>query len=82
MEYQYPTFEEVGITVPIGIKEDLFREGWNHSIRGGHLTDIKHHFKKSFRYGFREARLYLDYVRRQRGIIPFPMKGKMKTTCS
>lgn len=81
MQYHYPTIDEVGIKVPAGLKEDLFRDGWNHSIRGGHLTDIKVHFKKSFRYGFRAARLYLNDVRKSRGIIPFPMKGRMKTKC-
>ena len=79
MTHNYPTLEDAGILIPPNVKEDLFREGWDHSIRGGHLTDINNHFKKSFRYGFRTAKLYLNEVRKAQGIIPFPMKGKIST---
>ncbi len=78
MTDNYPTLEDANISIPYGVKEDLFREGWDHSIRGGNLTE-KEHFKKSFRYGFRTAKLYLNEVRKSEGIIPFPMKGKMTT---
>jgi hypothetical protein len=79
MTQEYPTLEDANVSIPYGVKEDLFREGWDHSLRGGQLTDITKHFKKSFRYGFRTAKLYLNDVRKAEGIIPFPMKQKMST---
>lgn len=78
MEYVYPTIDDLGIKVPAGLNEELFRQGFNHSIRGGHLTQ-REHFKKSFRFGFREGRLYLDRYRKENGIIAFPMKRRMST---
>jgi len=76
-KYHYPTIDEVGVKVPAGCIDELFRAGWDHSIRGGNLTE-REHLKKSFRYGFREARLYLNEVRRARGVVPFPMKAQLK----
>jgi len=71
-----------GIKVPPCIDEDLFRQGFAHSIRGGQLTDIKLHFKKSFGAGFREARLILRDIRKTQGVHEFPRTGKIRFKCN
>lgn len=78
MDYVYPTIDSLGIRVPPGLNEEMFRAGFDHSIRGGQITK-REHLKKSFRYGFREGRLYLNEYRKQHGIYAFPMKGRIKT---
>jgi len=78
MEHKFPTPQEVGIKITKCVKADLFQEGWEHGLKGGQLTDIKHHFKMSFREGFRASKLYLKDLRRKQGIIEFPITGKFK----
>ncbi len=73
--------EDYGVKIPKLVNEDLFRQGFAHSIQGGKLTDIKLHFKKSFGEGFRTARLLARNTRRSYGVVDFPMKGKIKVRC-
>lgn len=79
---QYPKATEVLTGIPTHVKRDLFEDGFQHSIRGGQLTDPKVHFKMSFREGFRAGRLYLKELRRQQGVVEFPLQGKIKVTVS
>lgn len=76
-KYKYPTLEEAGIAIPSGCDEQRFRQGFDHSIRGGQLNKIEY-LKKSFRYGFRAGRLFLKDVRKANGIVEFPFMGKIK----
>ena len=67
------------IQVPAGLIEENYKAGFQHSVSGGQMSK-REHFKKSFRLGFRAGRLYLREVRRNQGIIEFPMKGKIRNT--
>ena len=68
--------EDYGVGTPKLVDEKLFREGFEHSIQGGHMTDIKRHFKMSFREGFRAARLVLRNQKGKRNKrIPYHRKG-------
>ncbi len=72
------TPEQYGIGIPKLLNEDLFRQGFAHSMRGGQMTDTRLHFKKSFLEGFRAARLLLKELRRGQGILEFPVTGSIK----
>lgn len=77
MSYSYPTPWELGIKIPPHLREDCFNLGFEHALKGGQLTEVKH-LRLSFRMGFRAAKLYLRQVRRERGIIDFPMRAKVR----
>ena len=51
--------------------------GFEHALKGGHLTEAEY-FRRSFRLGFRAAKLYLREVRRRRGILDFPMRARIR----
>lgn len=74
--YLYPTPQEAGIKIPRNLIKQRFCAGFLHALKGGHLTEVEN-FRLSFREGFRAAKLYLREVRRSRGILEFPMKGKV-----
>lgn len=74
--YHYPTPQEVGIRIPANLLEERFRTGFVHALKGGQLRKAEH-FRLSFREGYRAAKLYLREVRRSKGILEFPMKGRM-----
>lgn len=76
--YRYPSVEEAGIVIPPNVVPERFRDGFDHSIRGGQITK-REQLKQSFRYGFRAGRLFLRDVRKSRGILEFPMKAKVTT---
>ncbi len=69
--------EEVGVKVPRSYKKKVFEAGFEHGIKGGNLDQIKY-FKLSFREGFRAAKLYLRALRKQQGVVNFPMQGRFK----
>ncbi len=68
--------QDFGIEVPKTLIEEDFNAGFEYGMERNILTN----FKLSFRMGFRTAKLVLKEVRRQRGILQFPMKAKFKLT--
>jgi len=64
-------------TMPPSLIEDRYQAGFAHALRGGQLDNIEY-FKLSFREGFRAAKLHLREVRRRRGIIDFPLRGRLR----
>ena len=81
MNYVYPTPRDIGLNVPPDLRENRFNAGFKRALKGGHLTQVEY-FRRSFRLGFRAAKLYLREVRRKQGILQFPMRAKMRlTTC-
>ncbi len=77
MTYHFPTPKEVNINIPPYLREELFDAGFDHALRGRHLTRSEH-LRRSFRAGFRAAKLYLREVRRAQGIVQFPMRGRIR----
>jgi hypothetical protein len=77
MSYSYPTPCELGMKIPPHLRENCFNSGFEHALRGGQLTEVKH-LRLSFRMGFRAAKLYLWHVRREHGIIDFPLRAKVR----
>lgn len=73
----YPTPKDIGLKVPPSLVETRFNAGFEHAMKGGHLTQVEY-FRRSFRLGFRTAKLYLREVRRQRGILDFPMRARFR----
>jgi hypothetical protein len=63
--------------MPAGVRPDRFDAGFDHGLRGGHL-ETRECFRYSFRIGFRTAKLYLKDVRRMRGVIEFPVPGRIR----
>ena len=68
---------EVGVSIPRTLRKEAFEAGFEHGLRGGRLNHVEY-FKLSFREGFRAAKLYLRKLRRERGIIDFPLQGRVK----
>ncbi len=77
MRHGYPTPRDIGLKIPRDMWEGRFEEGFRRALKGGHLTEIEY-FRRSFRLGFRAAKLYLREVRRHRGILDFPMRGRIQ----
>ena len=77
MRHNYPTPYDIGLKIPRDIRAGRFEEGFKHALNGGHLTEIEY-FRRSFRLGFRAAKLYLRAVRRHGGILDFPMRGRIR----
>lgn len=72
----YPTPRDIGLKIPPDIRKNRFNAGFEHALKGGHLTEVEY-FRRSFRLGFRAAKLYLRQVRRQRGILDFPLRARI-----
>lgn len=70
---RYPTPRQIGITIPLDLLPDRFSAGFEHGLRGGQLDHVEY-FRRSFRLGFRTAKLYLREVRRRRGVIELPRR--------
>jgi hypothetical protein len=58
---------------------DRFSAGFDHGLKGGQLDHIEY-FRRSFRLGFRAAKLYLREVRRQQGVLQFPARYRLRLT--
>lgn len=58
----YPTPRDIGLKIPPSLRETRFNAGFEHALKGGHLTQVEY-FRRSFRLGFRAAKLYLREVR-------------------
>ncbi len=79
MPYHYPSPVEIGIKIPPHLMADRFTAGFDHGLKGGQLDHIEY-FRRSFRLGFRAAKLYLRDVRRQHGVIQFPARYRFRMT--
>ncbi|MBI3546118.1 MAG: hypothetical protein HY081_05935 [Gammaproteobacteria bacterium] len=77
MRYIYPRPRDLGFKISPHLLEKRFNAGFQHALTGGHLTQAKY-FRRSFRLGFRFAKLYLRELRRRQGILDFPMKAKVR----
>ena len=77
MQNTYPSPHDIGLQVPPHLRENRFNAGFKHALKGGHLTDPEY-FRRSFRLGFRAAKLYLREVRRRRGVLDFPMRARIR----
>ena len=77
MRHSYPKTHDIGLKIPPDLRSERFEAGFKHALKGGNLTEAEY-FRRSFRLGFRAAKLYLREVRRHRGILDFPMRGRMR----
>lgn len=77
MHSEFPRPQDVGVRISPSLREDRFCAGFQHALRGGHLTQVEY-LRRSFRLGYRAAKLYLREVRRQRGILTFPVQGRFR----
>lgn len=77
MACHYPTPRDLGLKIPATLRRERFCRGFEHALKGGHLTEVEY-FRLSFRLGFRAAKLYLREVRRQRGILEFPLRTRFR----
>ncbi|MFL6621034.1 MAG: hypothetical protein ACJ8J7_12530 [Sulfurifustaceae bacterium] len=79
MAHHYPTPGQIGLKIPPYLIADRFSAGFNHGLKGGQLDHVEY-FRRSFRLGFRAAKLYLREVRRQQGILQFPARFRYRLT--
>jgi hypothetical protein len=73
----YPAPAEAGIAIPPHLLADRFAAGFNHGLKGGQLDHVEY-FRRSFRLGFRAAKLYLREARRQQGVLEFPARYRVR----
>jgi len=81
MQHDYPNPQEAGIRIPPHVKEERFRAGFRHGLKGGQLNRVEY-MRLSFREGFRAAKLYLREVRRSRNILEFPARWHVRITAT
>ena len=72
----YPSPQEVGIKTPAHLIKTRYDAGFEHALKGEQLVRIEH-LKLSFREGYRAGKLYLKALRKQKGILTFPMQGRI-----
>ena len=77
MHYTYPTLNDVGIDVPSRLIVDRFNSGFLHALKGGQIRK-REQLRLSFREGYRAGKLYLRELRRARGILNFPLQGRVR----
>lgn len=77
MQTHYPSPHDVGIKIPAHLREDRFCRGFRHALTGGQITQAAQ-LKLSFREGYRCGKLYLRELRRYQGILPFPMRARVR----
>ena len=76
MKHSYPDPRDVGIKIPPHLIKQRFRGGFLHALKGRQITQVEQ-LRLSFREGYRAGKLYLREERRKRGILHFPMQGKV-----
>lgn len=76
-ESSLPRPQDAGVRIPPSLREDRFCAGFEHALRGGQLDRVEY-FRRSFRLGYRAAKLYVRELRRRQGILPFPLQGRFK----
>lgn len=74
---RYPSPQDIGISIPPTLIAERFDRGFAHGVRGGQLDRIDY-FRRSFRLGFRAAKLYLRQVRRRCSIVEFPQRFRLR----
>lgn len=72
-----PTPADAGVKIPADLREDRFCAGFEHALRGGQLNHAEC-LRRSFRLGYRAAKLYLRQLHKQRGILNFPIQGRLR----
>ena len=72
-----PTPADIGLRIPAHLKEDRFCSGFHHALIGGQINQVEQ-LRLSFREGFRAGKLHLKALRRRRGIVEFPVTGKIR----
>ena len=77
MHFTYPTPRDIGLKIPPFLRENRFNAGFEHALKGGHLTEVEY-FRRSFSLGFCAAKLYLREVRRCRGLLDFPLRARIR----
>ena len=77
MSYACPEPQDVGIVISWHMIEQRFRASFRHAMHGGQIRE-REQLRMSFREGFRAGKLYLRELRRMRGIVSFPLQGKVK----
>lgn len=77
MRYALPTPEDAGVKIPPDLREDRFCAGFEHALKGGQLSSAEC-LRRSFRLGYRAAKLYLRELHKQQGILSFPIQGRLK----
>jgi hypothetical protein len=77
MSVRCPSPAETGIRVPPHLMTDRFTSGFEHALRGGQLDQVDY-FRRSFRLGFRAAKLYAREQRRQRGLLQLPVRYRAR----
>lgn len=77
MPVSVPTPADLGLRIPANLRAPRFNAGFEHAMRGGHLTDPEY-FRLSFRMGFRAAKLCLREIRRRQGIREFPLHARIR----
>lgn len=69
--------EDFELSIPNDIVEERYRAGFQHGLTGGQL-DRPIYLQKSFRLGYRAAKLYIKELRRRNGIVTFPVQGRLR----
>jgi hypothetical protein len=77
MAYHYPAPHDVGIRIPRNLIGTRYQRGFRHALEGKQLSAAEH-FRLSFREGFRAGKCYARDLRRARGVLDFPLKGKIR----
>ena len=72
-----PTPADIGLRIPAHLMADRFCCGFHHALTGGQINKVEQ-FRLSFREGYRAGKLYLKELRRRKGIVEFPLMGKMR----
>lgn len=80
MRSTLPQPREVGIHPPANVLRDRYEAGFEHALQGGQLHQVEF-LRRSFRMGYRAAKLYLKELRRKQGIIEFPAQGRVRIRC-
>jgi len=79
MKTHYPTPQDIGLSIPPDLIPSRYCAGFHHALKGGQINQAEH-LRRSFRAGFRAAKLYLRSYRRQHGVIEFPARWHFRNT--
>ena len=79
MSPYYPTPHDIGLSIPPDLIPSRYCDGFAYALKGGQLRRAEH-LRRSFRSGFRAAKLFLRFYRRQQGIIEFPVRWRFRLT--
>jgi len=72
----YPQAQALEICSPKHLIAARYQAGYEHAIKGLQLCR-REHLRLSFREGYRAGKLYLRELRRQHGVLNFPMQGRI-----